>query len=178
MYKTLLTLITLLLLGGCAAKKSYILYSENTPAVTLTFHQSIGIKSIELPAYLLHKEIPYKTAHNEIIYLKNKQWISYLDEQLTNRLVNTFQKALNTPNIYLYPQNSPEKTDIILQITIHQFIADHKSVLLEASWQQSSAQETKSKRFKTEIPITSQEDVIEGMNSAFGKLESALLESL
>ncbi|MCH9813768.1 MAG: PqiC family protein [Epsilonproteobacteria bacterium] len=174
MYHIFLALITFILFSGCSTKKSYILYSDKTPIINHTLNQSIGITSIKLPAYLQHKKIPYLSHNNEILYLENKRWVSYLEDQLTSRLVNTFQKALSTSKVYHYPHNTDTKTDIVLHITIHKFIADHDSVDLEASWQNNNYSE----RFTTQVPIHREEDVIRGMNQAFEALESALLRSL
>jgi uncharacterized lipoprotein YmbA len=169
-----LLLVTLSIFTGCASKKSYLLINNKIVQATKSYDKSIGIHTIKLPQYLMSKEIPYLVDESEILYLKNSMWGSYLDEHLTNRVVNTLQSALNSPKIYQYPQNSPVKPDTIIQITIHKFIADKNSIKLEASWKTNG----ESKRFSTTVPIKSQDDIIKGMNSAFKALEIKLIDTL
>jgi uncharacterized lipoprotein YmbA len=64
--------LTLLLFIGCSAPKSYILDNQNVPVSNATFSKSIGVKTIELPQYLLGREIPFLQNDNQIIYLKDK----------------------------------------------------------------------------------------------------------
>jgi uncharacterized lipoprotein YmbA len=169
-----LLLVTLSIFTGCASKKSYLLINNSVLQATNSYNKSIGIHTIKLPQYLMSKDIPYLLNDSEILYLTNAIWGSYLDEHLTNRVVNTLQSALNSPKVYQNPQNSPVKPDIIIQITIHKFIADKKSIKLEASWEKNG----NSKRFSTTVPIKSQDDIIKGMNSAFKALEIKLVEDL
>lgn len=169
-----------LLFSGCSTKKSYLLYNQQTPVkqVESPYTHTIGVKTIKIPQYLEHKSIPLMLQNHEIIYLAHKEWVSYLDEHLTNRIVNTLQLSLNTPKVCQYPENSPTKTDLILQITLHKYIATANSVILEASWSVENSDHTLSERFDTAVPITNQDDVIEGMNIAFGALENAIITSV
>jgi uncharacterized lipoprotein YmbA len=159
---------------GCTSKKSYLLINQNVKRVTTNYKDTIGIQTIKLPQYLLGKEIPYLVKDSEIAYLKNSFWGSYLDEHLTNRVVSTLQSALNSPKVYQYPQNSPIKPKVIIQITIHKFISDKKNVELEVSWEKNG----RSKRFTTITPIKSENEIIKGMNDAFTKFENRLIEDL
>jgi len=176
--KYIFTLITLLLFAACTAPKSYILDSKNPPISNKKFNYSIGIKTIELPQYLLSQDIPYLQEDNQIIYLKDKKWATYLDEQLTNRLVSTLQKSFNNPKVYRYPQNTSTRPDIILQININKFIADKNNVLLDATCTRNGKLKEKDRLFSIKEPISSKDDIIDGMNRAFSKLESKLVKSL
>lgn len=168
--------LTLLIFIGCSAPKSYILDNKNVPVSNTTFTKSIGVKTIELPQYLLGKEIPFLQNDNQIIYLKDKKWATYLDEHLTNRVVSTLQKSFNTPKVYKYPQNTSAKPDIIIQITINKFIADDNEVILDATWIKENIKKPKSRLFSTKILLNSQEDIIIGMNKAFSALEKELID--
>ncbi len=173
-----LFIILLFLFNGCTAPKSYILESKNLPTSNKSINYSIGVKTIELPQYLLSKEIPYLQKENQIIYLKDKKWATYLDEHLTNRLVSTLQKSFNTPKVYKYPQNTSTKPDIILQININKFIADKDSVLLDATCTRNGKLKEKDKLFNIKEPLSSKDDIVNGMNRAFGKLEAQLIKTL
>lgn len=166
--------LTLLLFIGCSAPKSYILDNKNVSISHQTFNKSIGVKTIELPQYLLSREIPFLQNNNQIIYLKDKKWATYLDEHLTNRVVSTLQKSFNTPKVYKYPQNTSTKPDIIIQITINKFIADESEVILDATCER----EGKSRLFNIKKPLNSKNDIIEGMNEAFSDLEKKLVQDL
>ncbi len=172
--KTFYIFLTLWIFIGCSAPKSYILDNKSVPVVNTTLSQSIGIKTIELPQYLLGKEIPFLQHDNQIIYLKDKKWATYLDEHLTNRIVSTIQKSFSTPKVYKYPQNTSIKPDIIIQITINKFIATKNSVVLDATCSRNG----KSRLFAIKKSLNSQEDIIETMNSAFNDLEKKLVEGL
>ena len=166
--------LTLLVFIGCSTPKSYILDNKNVPILDKTFTKSIGVKTIELPQYLLGKEIPFLQNDNQIIYLKDKKWATYLDEQLTNRVVSTLQKSFNTPKVYKYPQNTSTKPDIIIQITINKFIADENEVVLDATYESKG----KSRLFTIKKALSHKDDIIDSMNKAFGDLEKELIEDL
>jgi uncharacterized lipoprotein YmbA len=171
-------IILLFLFAGCTAPKSYILESKNIPISNKSINYCIGVKTIELPQYLLSKEIPYLQKDNQITYLKDKKWATYLDEHLTNRLVSTLQKSFNTAKVYKYPQNTSTKPDIILQITINKFIADDNSVILDATCTRSGKKGDKNRLFSIKIDQSSKDDTIENMNKAFSKMESKLINYL
>ena len=164
--------LTLLVFIGCSTPKSYILDNKNVPILDKTFTKSIGVKTIELPQYLLGTEIPFLQNDNQIIYLKDKKWATYLDEQLTNRVVSTLQKSFNTSKVYKYPQNTSTKPDIIIQITINKFIADENEVVLDVT----CATDNKNRLFSIKTPLKSKEDVVIGMNKAFNTLEKELID--
>jgi len=166
--------LTLFIFIGCSAPKQYILDNKNIQISDKTFNHSIGVKMIELPQYLSEKEIPFLQNDNQIIYLKDKKWATYLDEHLTNRIVSTLQKSLNTPRIYKYPQNTSTKPDIIIQIIINKFIANKEKVLLEATCTTND----KSRLFSINKAISSKDDIITGMNKAFSTLEKELIDDL
>jgi uncharacterized lipoprotein YmbA len=176
--KTLYTVLALFIFVGCSAPKSYILDNNHVEISHKTLNRSIGVKTIELPQYLLGHEIPFLQDDNQVTYLKDKKWATYLDEHLTNRIVSTLQKSFNTPKVYKYPQNTSIKPDIIIQITINKFIANNNSVILDATCVRDGKKESKSKLFNIKKSITSKENVIDGMNRAFSELEKNLVESL
>lgn len=178
MKRVFFIILTLVLFSACATKKSYILSNLNDIIATQTLSQSIGVKTIELPQYLLGKEIPFLQHKNEIVYLKNKKWATYLDDQLTNRIISTLQKSFNTPKVYQYPQNTSTKPDIIIQIIINKFIADENSVSLDATWSKNGTKEPQSRLFSIKVPIDSKEDIINAMNKAFNALEKELVGAL
>ena len=163
-----------LLFIGCSAPKSYILDNKNIPISDKIFTKSIGIKTIELPQYLLGKEIPFLENDNQLIYLKEKKWATYLDEHLTNRVISTLQKSFNTPRVYKYPQNTSTKPDIIIQITINKFIANENEVVLDATCER----EGKSRLFAIKKPLNSKEEIVNSMNEAFNTLEKELIDDL
>jgi uncharacterized lipoprotein YmbA len=173
-----IVLIMLSLFVGCTAPKSYILDSKSVPVSDKKFNYSIGVKNIELPQYLLGKDIPYLQDDNQIIYLENKKWATYLDEHLTNRLVSMLQKSFHTPKVYKYPQNTSKKPDIIIQININKFLANKNSVLLDATCTREGKFKERDRLFSIKEPISSKDDIIDSMNRAFGKLEKRLIDSL
>ncbi len=175
----ILILLTLVALSGCSNKRSYVLDSMlGIPAAPKTIKYSIGIKTIDIPQYLLLKNIPFLVSQNQITYLEDKQWVAHLDEYLTKRMVSTLQKAFISPGITRYPYNSLTKPDVIIQITIHKFIADPQNVTLEASWQMSKGYDVMSRQFNTKVPIKSKDDIVKAMSKAFGDLENSIIQTL
>ena len=170
--RVFIIILTLLLFSACSSKKSYILYSHDTLASNHALTGSISVKTIELPQYLLGREIPFLENKNEISYLKNRKWATYLDEHLTNRVISTLQKSFNTPKVYKYPQKTEPNT--LIKITINKFIAQKNSVILDATWSKNG----ESKLFFIEIPIFSKDDVVDGMNMAFSALEKELVKDI
>ncbi len=177
--KKLLIIIFFLIFYGCSTKKQYLLLDENSSFESMqTFSHSIGIKDIELPQYLLHRNIPLLVDNNEIVYLKDKEWATYLDEQLTNRIVLTLQKVFNSSKIYRYPQNSIYKPDIIVQIIVHKFIANKKYIMFDISWQLNKNGKVYSDRLHIKSPINNIDNLVNEMNRVFNIFEEKLILSL
>ena len=178
MKKIIFFIFLLAIFTGCSTKQSFILNNNNIYKSSKNFTYSVGIKNIELPQYLLSKKIPFLKNKNQIIYLKNKTWATYLDEHLTNRVVSTLQSSFNTPKVYKYPYNVTNKPDIIIQIIINKFIADKKMVILEATSQINGIYGNKNSLFSIKVPIDSNNDIVTGMNKAFTAYEKRLVKSL
>jgi len=178
MKKIIFFIFLLTIFTGCSTKQSFILYNNDTFKSSKSFIHSIGIKDIELPQYLLSKKIPFLKDSNQIIYLKNKAWATYLDEHLTNRVVSTLQNSFNTPKVYKYPYSVSDKPDIIIQITINKFIANENEVILEATSQINGLRKDNNQLFSIKIPIDSKKDIIIAMNKAFTIYEKRLIEIL
>lgn len=181
--KNIVWLWVVVLITGCAVKveKNYILSSQTVPVTEVReYNQTVGIKSIELPQYLLQKNIAVLRNGNELHYLPDQFWAVSMDEQLTGRVVSTLQKALHSPNINQYPWNTQQDADQIVQIIVNQFIADEKSVILDATWY---IIDTKTKKqtsgfFRKKIAITDKKEVVKGMNRLFTVFEGELVKAL
>jgi len=168
-------LLFILLFTACSAPKNYILNKNEKIKTSKHLKYSIGIKEIELPQYLKSRKIPFLKNKNEIIYLKNKKWATYLDEELTSRVISTIQKTYNTPKVYKYPHYTSTKPDIIIQINITKFIVDKNRAMLDATFVKNQNLKQTSKLFSQEIELKSKDKVVEPMNRLFSMLEDELI---
>ncbi len=173
--RTFIFILAISMFIGCSSKKDIILYSDYRVKSSKSISGSIGVREIELPQYLLTKKIPFLKDGKQVDYLDDQFWVTYLDEQLTTRLISTLQRAFNTPKVYRYPFNTSKKPSTILRVIVNRFIANGNEVILEATWKKDRDD---GKLFLIRVPISSKNDIIDGMNKAFLELEKDIVDRL
>lgn len=171
----LLSLGVSLLLTACGSKQLYTLGdTSNILPSDKTTQEIIAVEKIELPIYFMDSPIYKKNTPYHLVKVDNANWIHSMDTHLTNVLITYLQKSLNTPTIYPYPWSSVDRVDKKISLTISNFIAQKKSVNLEASFQIYNKNSKKSSNYlfttKTDIKNNSVESMIEAMDRAYFEL--------
>ncbi|MCK4440508.1 MAG: membrane integrity-associated transporter subunit PqiC, partial [Sulfurovaceae bacterium] len=136
MQKIFLVIVIILISVGCSSKQLYTL--GDTSSIKPTFKENkkfIAVEKIELPIYMMDSPIYRKNSKYHLEKIDKANWISSMDEHLTNVLISYLQKSMNNPNIYTYPWSNIEKVDKKVSVTISSFISYKNVVTLEANYQ-------------------------------------------
>lgn len=181
--KFIVMFLIVVIFTGCISdtKTRYILENQSSSINRVQKSiKSIGIKNIELPGYMLQTGIAVLKKDNQLYYLKDKLWAVNMDEQLTKRLISTFQRALNNPNITKYPWNSHKRPNKIVQVVINKFIANETHIVLDASWSllDTRSKNLKSRLFFDKIDIDTKDEIVSKMSELFYRLEMEIIQSL
>ena len=170
----------LLLFLGCNSKEIYTLGDATHIAQgKQSSTQVIAIETIKVPIYLKDSPIYIKDSPNHLVELNDAKWVSSMETQLTQSLINYLQKVQNNPNVFAYPwENIHKPLDKKVSITITSFIAYKDSVILEGNYQISSPKidQTQSYLFSIREPIAQQQSniIVQTMEKAFFKLASEI----
>ena len=135
----LIVIVISLFLIGCSGKKSQYLLPNSTIGSVKSIKTQIGVKKIELPSYLKNDKIVIK----EGLQIKrlNANFVTSADELFTNRAIKDFKKALNNPNVFLYPWDVDKKKGYIITIVIDEFIYEDSKIHLSGSYYIKSSSE-------------------------------------
>ena len=183
MKKIFLAIAITVLFGACSSKQLYTL-GDTSDIIqnSKTNHEFIAVEKIELPIYLMDSPIYRKDSRYHLEKIDKANWISSMDEHLTNVLISYLQKSLNNPNIYTYPWSSIKKMDKKVSVTISSFIAYQNIVTLEASYQilDKHQHKTSNNFFSTKESYhgKSVEHMIEAMEKAYFRLAKDISRKL
>ena len=181
--KSLLVLISSIVLNGCLGSHYYILSTPSSPEQTYAYRSmSIGVEKVNLPKYLFKREIAVAKSNSEVSFLADGTWAEDLDAGLTLRLIGFLQKKFNQPNVHAYPWGMETQPTKKVLVQISRFIAQGEQVYLDAMWQVEDmhTHRTKSRLFSTTVPLKegSTTVIVKAMDSAFSKLEASVAEGI
>lgn len=173
--KLLFTLSILFIASGCTLSNYYVLSTASQPKESYVYKpQIIGVEKVTVPEYLFKREIAVAKSSSEVIFLNGSQWAEDMDTGLTRRLIAYLQKKFKQPGVYAYPWGTDSQPDIKVKVQVSRFIAQGKSVYLDANWEVRDMQtdKRKLKLFSTTVPTqTDAGSIVDAMNKAFTKLE-------
>ena len=180
--KTVLTLITLIGLGGCMSSNYYVLSTASQPSATYR-HKSrvIGVEKITVPKYLFKREIAIAKSASQIVFLDGAVWAEDLDAGLTHRLIGFLQKKFNQPSVFAYPWGMDKQPNIKVKVQVTRFIAQGERVYLDANWEVKNMRtnKTRAKLFSTTVSAKSDaSSVVDAMDRAFGELEEKVAKEV
>ena len=178
--------ITLIMIGilaaGCSIRsKSYYLLDGNKEVQQSSqkLRGSIGIETMTLPRYFNQSSVAIKEGENRVIFLPRANWVSNMDEHLTDVLIGYLKRYFNTTDIYLFPWDVSQKVEKKVAIKIENFIYTKGKIFLNASWEISQNGTKSAKFFQLALPSKSDSDsIVKQMDKAFSKLEEAIAKSL
>lgn len=174
-------MITVLLLGCSIRSKSYYLLDGKEDVTQITKDiGSVGIENISLPRYFNQNSVALKEGENRVIFLSQAHWVSNMSEHLTGVLISYLKRRFNTTDIYLYPWDVTKKVEKRVTVKIENFIYHDKHVVLDASWEITAKDGTKTaKFFKTKVASSRETSaIVKHMDEAFSELEESIAKSL
>ena len=175
--------VLLFLLSACGGTSSYYVLSLASQPIQ-TYHNTkfvIGVEKVTVPAYMYKRELAVATSSSQINLLSGATWGEDLDTGLTNRLVNFLQKKFNQPNVYEYPWGVDKQPDIITSVHITRFIAQDKTVYLDATWRafQVKTKKHTARLFSTHVATSSDaKSIVSAMDAAFAQFEETVAKGI
>ncbi len=164
-------------ISGCSAKQYYMISTPHTiPSTNHIGQKTIGIESIELPAYLSMDKVVVQRDDNRIVYLGDAHWAVNMGDDLTNALIFDLQKSLKGSKIFHYPWESRTKIDMLVVIKIKRFIAYKGYVYLDAVVRINN--DDKIISLKEPVNMHESSKIVEGMKKAFFAFERAVVDAL
>jgi len=128
-----LLIILAFVLSACSTKNaSYILPTPNQVAVVANFKRQIGVKKITLPEYLNSDKILVKNGYQ--IKSINAYFATSADKLFTQKAILSFKRALNNPNVFLYPWGVADKKGYIVEINIDDYLYSNGIVNLNGTY--------------------------------------------
>ena len=141
MNKRLLFLPLILFLAyGCASNPGsgthYYLLTPSSPGGSISTHRhlNVGIGPIELPEYLSRAHIFTQTGKTQLKSNKQHRWAGSLENNLTDVLATDLGMQLQMSHIEIYPWDRPHTVDRQIVVHVTRFIADGRTVYLDARW--------------------------------------------
>jgi len=179
--RSLLPILTLLLLTGCGSKKFYTLGENLTITSPTTYHEAIDVVKVEVPNYLTEPKIVRQVTPYQIEFIEDAEWLIPMEKKLTDVLIEYLQQSLNNPNVHLYPWESNQKAAKRVSVEIKNFIASDKEVTLKANYKIVDLRNNRHKieHFKTTLPTTNNtQDMLKSMEKAYFELIKKIKTSL
>ena len=174
MKQILLIVISLLLFGGCAQKRYYVLSAPHQIATAdQRVERVIGVEDLQVPEYLHEGRVALLRKNNRVVYLNNALWAVDMQKDLTDALIFDLQKSLPGSVIVHYPWESADRdVDLVVRVKITRFIASQNEVYLDAVVRVGNRDKILS--FKEPIESMHADQIVEGMKRAFFRLERAV----
>lgn len=171
-----------ILLMGCSTKEYYT-FGDNIDNIKSLpkYNKIISVEKVEIPKYLTDSAVVYQLTPYRVVRLKNANWLTPMKKRITNILINYLQKSLNTPNVYLYPWERNQKSDIKVSLKIKRFISYKSEVVLDARYDIKNLKTGKirSSLFSTKEPSSHlAEDIMLSMERAYFKLVEKIKEDI
>jgi len=167
----ILVLLISLAFVGCSTKQSrYILPEPYTPVIHTTKVQ-VGVKKVKVPSYLNNDKIVVKNGLK--VEELEANFASSPDKLFTHQAIATLKKALNDPNVFLYPWDVKSKKGYIVDIVLDNFIYSDGEVTLSGSYfiKMANGATVSSKNFSYKASSTKDpNDIIENLGSLFNKV--------
>lgn len=182
MKKIYIAIMIAALLVGCSirSKSYYLLDGKRDNVQTKSLQGKVGVQVISLPHYFNQSSVAIKEGDNRVTFLPNANWVSDMDEHLTEVLISYLKRYFHSTDVYLYPWDVSMGIDQRVSIKIENFIYHDKAVELDASWEITHKDGSKvAKFFHTKVPAASDtNDIVKQMDKAFSALEQVIAQSL
>jgi uncharacterized lipoprotein YmbA len=113
-------LIFALFFTACTTKQSsFILPTPNQISVA-SIKTQVGVKKIELPEYLDSDKILVKNGYK--LESIEADFATDASNLFTQKAITAFKRALNDPNVFLYPWDVDKKRGYIVEIKIDDYL--------------------------------------------------------
>ena len=169
--KYLLIALSALFLLGCSSKNSSFLIPTPNVSVVKTVNSQIGVVKVKVPSYLNSDKILVKDG----LQVKeiNANFASSPDKLFTQNAIITLKKALNNPNVFLYPWDVKSKKGYIVEIVLDDFIYSNGKVLLSGSYfiKEANGRVLSSKNFaKSKVTSDNAQEIVKNLGELFNNI--------
>jgi len=170
-------LLLTIYISGCSSKNYYTLGDTSSITTQHSYSEGIGIEKIEIPKYLKENSLVKQISPYQVERIKDANWLTPMQDHLTNVLISYLQKSLNNPNVNLYPWESHKKITKKVSLKIKRFIPYKQQVFLEGSYQINNLETktTYTELFSKKVATkSSTEAIMKSMEEAYFLLASEL----
>ena len=187
--KRIFFLPLILLLGyGCVSNPGggihyYLLMpSSSAESVPAHRHLNIGIGPIELPEYLSRAHIFTQTGETQLKSNKQHRWAGSLENNFTDVLATDLGMQLQKSHIEIYPWDRPRSVDRQIVVHVTRFIADGRTVYLDARWRvldkQGEQRKVATARLQQSLDNNAAEDDFDAIVSLMSELVGELAHEI
>ncbi len=127
-----IVLILALFFSACSTKQSSYILPSNSLVSIKTIKRQIGVKKVELPEYLDSDKILIKEGNR--LSSIDANFATDASTLLTHRAIVDLKRALNNPNVFLYPWDVSKKEGFIVEIKIDDYIYSDGVVNLSGTY--------------------------------------------
>jgi len=128
----IILLISTIAFIGCSSKHNIYLLPNPEISTLKTLKTQIGVTNVEVPSYLNSDKILVKDGLK--VEELNAEFATNPDKLFTQQAIQTLKKALNNPNVFLYPWDVKKKRGYIVKIVLDDFIYSNNMVVLNGSY--------------------------------------------
>ena len=167
----LLIALSALFLVGCSSKSSSFLIPTSNVATIKTLNTQIGVVKVKIPSYLNSDKILIKDGLQ--IKELNANFATSPDKLLTQNAITTLKRALNNPNVFLYPWDVKSKKGYIVEIVLDDFIYSNGNAILSGSYfiKMANGGVLSSKNFNLSKPTKRQtQEIVQNLGELFNDI--------
>jgi len=158
-YRAAIALIITYLLSGCALttlprKQVFFTLQPSADAniTVVSGKPQASIRYVSIPSYLNQAGIARQIAPNQIAVSADARWATPLSESIPTLLANYLQALVKSP-IETNPLPPGIQVDTLIEVRITRFIADDKSLYLQAQYRLIKPKQLRSHCFNTQLPL-------------------------
>jgi len=166
-----LSTVSIMMLSCTTTTHQYIIdipTSKTSSKQAQKLYTRVAISAVKLPSYLLEHKIAKRGEGSSIEYLDTHKWAEKLDVAFKREMQSYLQKHLVGVEMVEYPWGTMAQR--VVEFQIHQFIAQDKSIALDATLKVFYRKTNQTKRYalKSSQGFSGKdEDIAGAMNAVF-----------
>lgn len=177
--KAILLSLIALILASCSTKEVTYILPETKAATVAHTNVQVGVEKVKVPSYLDSDKILIQDG----IKLKelDANFATSPDKLLTQKAIDGLKKALNNPNVFLYPWDVDKKRGYIVDIRVDNFLYSNGTINLKGSYyiKRASGYTITSKNFKLSKASSSNlYDIVTGLGELFDRVIEEIAQKI
>ena len=160
-----------LFFSACSTKESSFILPTTNVVTLKSIKTQIGVKKINVPDYLNSDKILVKNGSK--LESIDANFASSADSLFTQKAIVTLKKALNNPNVFLYPWEVSKKKGYIVEINIDDYLYSNGMVNLNGTYyiKNANGQVISAKNFAYSKPANKDANsIVNALNELFNNL--------